>query len=495
MTGDEAMSVVASGGSALINAREAGSDPAVRRRSRATTPQRIWALTITVAVLAVVLTAVVAQGIAGVRGGLRDIGHRSGPQVVATSDAYFALNDMDAQVANVLLVGDEQNLGVGRDKALGIYEQRRRQADADLQQAAAVGAGDPAAQRAIRTVLDALGRYEGLTAQAILVDGDAHHAAGRPSPTALGLYRQATDLLKKQLLPAAAGLTEANSGALERAYQAKHAQAVRTAVVTALTGAALIGVLIGLQIMLARRFRRRFNPFLLLATLVTGMTLVAGASTLTGEAGQLRTAKKDAFDSVLALSQARAVAYDANADESRYLVDPSRRPEYEGAFLAKTQQLAALPSVTTLAGYPAALRQAWNAYGTDHTDIGWGGYLGTEFHNITFPGERDHAERTLSTFLTYQQDDSTMRALARRGRLHDAIRFNTAYTPGNSNYDFDQYDKNLTALIDLNRSHFATSIRAGEKDLSGWSLIPWAAALGVAALALAGVRPRLAEYR
>ncbi|HEY1324775.1 MAG TPA: hypothetical protein VGF32_31250, partial [Streptosporangiaceae bacterium] len=40
-------------------------------------------------------------------------------------------NDMDAQVANVLLVGDDQTLGITRAQALAIYEQRRRQADAD----------------------------------------------------------------------------------------------------------------------------------------------------------------------------------------------------------------------------------------------------------------------------------------------------------------------------------------------------------------------------
>jgi hypothetical protein len=495
MTGDEAMNVVTSGGSALTDALATSSDAAVRRRSRATTPQRILALTIGVAVITAVLAAVIAQGVAGVRGGLRDIGHRSGPQVVATSDAYFALNDMDAQVANILLVGDERTLGVGRDKALGIYEQRRRQADADLQQAAAVGAGDPKAQQAVRAVLDALGRYEALTAQAILVDGEAHHAAGRPSVAALRLYRQATDLLKQRLLPAAAGLTTANSGALERAYEAKHGQAARTAVWTTLAGVVLIGALVGLQITLVRRFRRRFNPFVLLATVTVGVTVVLGASTFTAEAEHLRVAKKDAFDSVLALSQARAVGYDANADESRYLVDPSRRSEYELSFLAKTQRLATLPGVRTPAGYPPALRRVWNIYESDHTDIGWQGYLGTEFRNITFPGERDLAERTLNRFLAYEQDDATMRTLARQGRLHDAVRFNTAYTPGNSNYDFDQYDRALNALIDLNRSHFATAIGAGQDDLAGWSVIPWASMIITIGLAFAGVRPRLAEYR
>ncbi|MEU2234932.1 APC family permease [Streptomyces vietnamensis] len=41
----------------------------------------------------------------------------------------------------------------------------------------------------------------------------------------------------------------------------------------------------------------------------------------------------------VALSRARAVAYDANADESRYLLDPSRRAAYEQSFLEKSQQL------------------------------------------------------------------------------------------------------------------------------------------------------------
>ncbi len=465
-----------------------------RRRPPATTPQRIRLLAAMAAALALVFGLVVTQGVAAVRGGLRDIGHRAGPQVVATSDLYFALNDMDAQVANVLLVGDERDLGVGRAKALEIYEQRRRQADTDLQQATAIGAGDPTSRQAIRAVLDTLGRYEALTAQAILVDGDAHHAAGRPPKKALALYRQATDLLKTGLLPAATSLTKANSGALEHTYETTRSRTRRTIALTALSGLAVAGAMAALQIVLARRFHRRFNPLLLLATLATGVVTIAGLSMFSTESEHLRVAKKDAFDSVVALSQARAIGYDANADESRYLVDPARGQEYEQAFLAKTQQLAGLPSVS-LASYPAALAGARDAYERDHTAIGWGGYLGTEFHNITFPGERDLAERTLDGFLAYQQDDPRMRALSRQGRIQDAVRFNTAYTPGNSNYDFDRYDRSLDSLIGLNRSYFQRSIAAGEDDIGGWSLIPWAAMIAVIVLAAAGIRPRLAEYR
>ena len=35
-------------------------------------------------------------------------GHDAGPQAVATADLYFALSDMDAQVATVLLLGDRR---------------------------------------------------------------------------------------------------------------------------------------------------------------------------------------------------------------------------------------------------------------------------------------------------------------------------------------------------------------------------------------------------
>lgn len=464
------------------------------RRRPATTPQRLRALATVAAAFALVFGVVVVQGVAALRGGLSDIGHQAGPQVVATSDVYFALNDMDAQVANVLLVGDEQDLGVGRARALAIYEQRRAQADADLQMAAAIGANDPTARQAIRAVLDALGRYEALAAQAVLVDGDAHHAAGRPPQRALVVYRQATDLLKTRLLPEVSRLTGANSATLERSYRATRSHTQWAAGWTVLAGLALAGTLAALQIVLARRFHRRFNPFLLLATLVAGLVTVIAAATFTAEAEHLRVAKKDAFDSVMALSQARSTGYDANADESRYLVDPARASAYEQAFLAKTQRLAALPGVS-LADYPAALASARDAYRHDHTNVGWGGYLGTEFRNITFPGERDLAEQTLDRFLAYEQDDPHMRSEFRQGRIQDAVRFDTAYSPGNSNYDFGRFDQSLEALIRLNQSHFDGAVRAGENGLRGWNLIPWGAAFAVTVLAFAGVRPRLAEYR
>jgi hypothetical protein len=57
------------------------------------------AVAVIVAVLLGVITAVSFTSIAS---GLRLIGQQSEPEVLATTDLYFRLNDMDAQVANVL---------------------------------------------------------------------------------------------------------------------------------------------------------------------------------------------------------------------------------------------------------------------------------------------------------------------------------------------------------------------------------------------------------
>src|SRR5262249_7936880 len=157
-----------------------------------TTPQRLRVQAGAVIGLVLVLATLLSVEASRQRDGLRVIGEVAEPTVTAASDLYFALNDMDAQLANVLLVGDEPGLGFTRQQALDIYEQRRRQADQDVQRVAATGQ-DPAT---VRDLLDALGRYEALAARTILLDEQAHHLAGQPPAGALDGYRQAVDLLK-----------------------------------------------------------------------------------------------------------------------------------------------------------------------------------------------------------------------------------------------------------------------------------------------------------
>jgi hypothetical protein len=210
---------------------------------------------------------------------------------------------MDAQVANALLVGEIQSLGFTRTQALAVYEQRRQQVDRDMQ-LAAVTTEDPATQASVRQVIDDLGRYEALAAQTVLVDQQNPHLAGRPSTAALAQYRQTTDLLKTHLLPSARRLSDLNARALESTYQSEHDRVLSTRILVVLLGAIALISLIGLQIYLARRFHRLVNPALVAATIVTATSLVLAVGLLSHQSEHLRTAKKDAFDSLLVLTQA-----------------------------------------------------------------------------------------------------------------------------------------------------------------------------------------------
>ena len=450
-----------------------------------------------VAVLLAVFLGLITAAIFGsVASGLRLIGQQSEPEVLATTDLYFRLNDMDAQVANVLLVGGQRGLGIDRQQAEAIYEQDRVQADQDLQRAVVAGSV-PSAQQSLRSVLDGLGSYEALAGEAMYLDGQGSGSGrpGRPPTAALILYRQATDLLQGSILPSARSLTNQNAATLDAVYQAKRSAARSGAWWVARCGAALLAVLVGMQVYFAVRYRRIVNLALAGATLVAVALVAASAVTLAAAAGQLHVAKAEAFDSIIALSQARAVSDDANADESRYLVDPARAGQYQQAFENKSQQLVQLAGAGIFQ-YDAALAQAISAYRANHADIGFGGYFGAEFRNITFAGERVAAEQTLAAYQLYERDDRHIRALNRSGDLRAAIAFDTSYAPGNSNWAFTQYDNALAGIIAINQRAFTGAINAGQQDMNGWTgYLPAGAAILVIILVLAGVRPRLAEYR
>jgi hypothetical protein len=194
-------------------------------------------------------------------------------------------------------------------------------------------------------VLDGLGEYEALAAEAMYLDGEASAPPGRPPAAALALCRQATDEMRVSILPAARSLTNANAAALSSAYQAKHGTALTGILWTVLLGLLALAALIALQAYLALGHRRLLNLPLAAASVLVLVLTVAAATALSGEATQLRVAKVEAFDSILALSQARAVSYDANADENRFLVDPGRAAFYQQSFLTKSDELVDLPGV------------------------------------------------------------------------------------------------------------------------------------------------------
>ncbi|MFD9006662.1 hypothetical protein ACFV0T_37925 [Streptomyces sp. NPDC059582] len=358
---------------------------ALRRRYWVTLPARLRLLRMVTISLAAGLALLLAlAGLAATRT-WDSVADREAPRTTSAADLDLALNDMDAQAANILL--SSANAGQGRlvtpyETAVGLYRDARRAIGHDLRMLAVAAQGDRADELTVESLTDDFAEYQELVGRALESDG---RAGGEPA--ALADYRKATDLLRERLHPGARKLVDSNNSAFNTRYRQ-----ARSALVTQLVAAIVLGVLLVvslgvLQWYLARRFQRILNPVVLAAMVCALLAVLLGAQALSATAEHLRGARRDAFDSVVALSRARAIAYDANADESRYLLDSERRDQYAQAFLTKSRELYGLKGAT-LASYDDELASTWQAYRLDHGDLRFAGEFRRELDNITFAGER-----------------------------------------------------------------------------------------------------------
>jgi hypothetical protein len=465
-----------------------------RTRRRWSTPRWLLTLGALVVVLAAVFGIVLGTSAGAVSDGVDVIGDQAAPQVTATTDLSFALSDLDAQATNVLLVGTGENLGNDGPTAMAAYQKRRVQADQDLQQIAANGGNDPTEQRIVRQTLDNLGQYESLIGQAFLVSQQGHDPAGSPSPATVALYRQATGLMSTTLT-GVRSLTTHEQDLLSATYTSDHATAVTDLVWVLLLGLLLLAALVGVQVVLRVRQRRRINPALAGATVLTLVVTVFGMVVFGGEAGHLTDAKQGAYDKVVVLSQARATSVDANADESRFLLDPAHAATYQQSFQSRVQSLATVPRATSTT-YRDLFATTVQYYTDRDYVIGFGGDFATVLNQVDQPGERAATVKLLFAFQNYQSDDQALHVLADTGDIYTTIQFDISTDQFDSDWAFQTYDTALTNLTRINQQGFDDAIGAARSEVSGWTLvIPGLTALLVIGLLLLGLWPRVTEYR
>ncbi|MGW1363839.1 hypothetical protein ACWCQP_41300 [Streptomyces chartreusis] len=455
-------------------------------------PARLRLLRTATALLAATLTTLLLVAGLNALGTWDTVADRDAPRTTSAAGLDLALNDMDAQAANMLLSsGDagEGRLGTPYEKAVGLYGDARRDIGHALRTLAVAAQGNPADEKTVESLTDGFAEYQELVGRALEND---RREGGKAD--ALADHREATDLLQRRLLPWARTLVSSNNDAFDAHYaSARTTLTGQLAAVVAL-GVLLLAVLGVLQWYLARRFRRILNPGVLAATVCALAAVILGGQMLSASSEHLRVARRDAFDSIVALSRARAIAYDANADESRYLLDPERRHRYERAFLAKSQELYGVEGAT-ISSYATDLATTWQAYEADNADLRFTGEFRRELDNITFAGERAAAERTVEAYAVYQRDDRTLRDLMARGREREAVEFGISWEPGMSNAHFGAWMATLDEVTDINREHFAAAVRDGRSAVSG--RLAWECGLLLAAVLLTGLglRPRLAEFR
>ncbi|GLZ11250.1 hypothetical protein Acsp04_14850 [Actinomadura sp. NBRC 104425] len=450
---------------------------------------RVRALTALVILALVALLASTWWAVGAARDGVRVIGHDAGPQVVATGDLYFHLTDMDAHLANALLIGNSRNLGMRRDQLLARYEQSRAEAGAALLQASRLADG-PTERETARDLLDALGRYERYAGQALLLDEQADHAAGPPPQRVLDAYRQATDLMKLDLLPKAYNLTLDNGTLVRHTYESERSAVLVGRTLVVVIGVLLLALLLALNHYLYVRFRRVLNPGVALATLAALVLVVMSTSMLSSQAGHLRDAKRDGFDPILALSRTRAISNSANADQTRFLLDPDRADTYTQTYLSKSQSILYLQA-DSLPQYTEAVE----SQGRSRQRARFLGFLGDEAARDLTGGQAQAFQKVLDDFRTFQLADRRIRDLAAAGRTDEAVRARLGTGPDTGIRLFAQYDASLNALAGLHRRDFDDAVRAGDEGTDGWDAVLPVSGLVILVLVAAGVRPRLAEYR
>lgn len=419
-----------------------------RRAIRPETPARLRLLATVTTVTAAALLLALSLLMARVQHQVWIIGDEAAPQAATAAELYFALSDMDAQVARLVLTDGNDALAGSQIDALGTYQERSRQVDADLQRS--LTTSSTAADRAaVLALLDHLAVYRERVWQT-LTAGDA----------AAGYYTQATNVLHLDLLPAAQGLRDASEARLSRAYDAKRVTQVWAVTLAIVLGIALLGLLVGLQVWLARRFRRLLNPALLAATVLTVLLVIPALIVLSAQGSRLLDARERSLTPFLALSQARAVSYDAAADTSRYLISDNLA-YYDEDFARKAKALTdELPGV---AGGPDV-----SPYQSDQVAARWA---------------------------AYRKDHEKIIGLAAAGKDADAVDALTGIRRGDAAFDFTYYDAAVDEIATARRSAFDASLHDTATLLTGWAWIPVVVMGLVMLLVPVSVRRRLAEYR
>jgi hypothetical protein len=409
-----------------------------------TTPQILKAGLAAIWIATLLLMGAAISGARSHREAMKTIGRDSAPSIIAAQKIRAALADMDANAANELLGG------AGAKDARLHFDQRHDDAISGIVAAAENITYGEAERGPIHKMALGIGTYA----------AEIQTARERNSVPA---WRHAAEFMDSTLLPEAQALDDANRKALDAAYAGEKARYGRSYFMLIAAALILGAALFQMQVFLARRMRRTLNPGLFLAS-VAAFVLVVFTGQRFGQSDRdLKVAKEDAFESIHTLWQARSLAYAANSDESRYLLDPDRASAYQTSFETKASRIS-------------------------------GELLPNELKNITFPGEEEAARAASTWYDEYLKIDKQIRALAAGGHRAEAIALCTGTAPHQSNWAFDRFDSAIQKTLDVNQAAFDAAVKRGEQDVAGFEVIAPVAALVIALLSWLGLRPRIREY-
>jgi hypothetical protein len=181
------------------------------------------------------------------------------------------------------------------------------------------------------------------------------------------------------------------------------------------------------------------------------------------QAGQLSDARGGAYDLISAASRARVTAFDARADENLALIARGNGGRFNDEFAAAVATMgnndtAALAAVVEAADAGNETDVARSA------GVAWDAYLAAHAEVVKLVAAGDQLGAVASSL-------------------------------GKSQAAFEAFDQKLDSLIRSNQAAFVDHVDAADRALAPLIPVALIAALGVSLLTLAGVAPRIAEYR
>jgi hypothetical protein len=447
-------------------------------KARMSTPRRLYIQQAAILVLAGLLLLVGEMTLNRARSAMNTIARDAAPSIVASQDIRFALADLDANVANYLIGTAAHRVAAGQT-----IEQRRIHTSQALVRAAEnITYGDDE-REPIQAMVVSLGLYLERASEARLLHDRGDEAGAKQA------YLVATGLMHSDLFHQADALDKVNKSHLDAAYESQGKSNDGAEALATLVGMGLALALLSTQVFLLRRMRRIVNLPLVVATVLAVAFTVYLVRRFNDAREDLKVATKDAFDSIYALSHARAVAYDANGDESRFLLDPAPARGFEADFRNNVALLDTQPG-----NLSRAMSQAQALVRGGKKSEKFRGYLWDELGNITFDGEADAATRTLREFEGYYAIDGRIRDLERQGKHDDAVELCIGTRPDESNAVFDHFDAALLQTLDINKKAMDAAVAKGDRGLAHAEWMDPAFAVLIALLGWLGLRPRFREY-
>lgn len=426
-------------------------------------PRRLGTRTVTALVALAALCAVAIGGAVSVRHDTLRLRQSVTERAAVAAQLNFALADLDAQRADTLAPGQsatDPTVVVGNQLIALITAQQRRAQVSDLLRQ--LGADRDQGSR-VRSLLDALGRYDDLSGRAAYVD-DLHpdRTAGQPPQVAVTMNVQAGQIMHDQLLPAASALSAVYQRQAAALASTAHDTAERAALLVGLVGALAVAFLVRWQWELTVDYRRLLHPALLAATAAALVITVSGVLSFLSSADSVTAAGDQGLRPWTRLAQARGVAAQAAASESRWFVhDAAYAVTDQKQFDALTRQLDTL---LTPDGYATAAER---------------------------PGYADVRTR----YGHFRADDRNLRTLRAKGETDQAAIVLTTVGRGDIAFDFWDFATTLDSLAGRQLDDFTTHATDARDALDGWPAIPGAALGAAGVLVLLGIRRRLAEYR